>query len=133
MKEPVWIEVETALAIHKLVIEEHGGHDGLRSQALLESALARPRNLFAYSRTAVSLTRLAAAYACGLSRNHPFVDGNKRVALVVAFTFLELNQIEINAPQEETYFVFIDLAAGRLEEPDLARWLKQHARHIEEP
>jgi|SRR5581483_810204 len=132
MKEPVWIDLETALAIHKLVIEEHGGRDGLRSQALLESALSRPRNLFAYSRHAVSLTRLAAAYAFGLSKNHPFVDGNKRVSLVVAFAFLELNQIEIDAPQEETYFVFVDLAAGKREERDLAKWLDQHARHIEE-
>jgi death-on-curing protein len=76
---------------------------------------------------------LAAAYAFGLSKNHPFADGNKRVALVVAFAFLELNQIEINAPQEKTYFVFIDLAAGKLEEQDLAKWLEQHARHVEEP
>ncbi len=132
MREPVWINVETALAIHKLIIEEHGGRAGLRSQALLESALSRPRNLFAYSRIAVSLTRLAAAYAFGLSKNHPFVDGKKRAALVAAFTFLELNQIEIDAPQEETYFVFIDLAAGKLEEPDLAKWLDQHARHTAE-
>ena len=130
MKEPVWISSEVALAFHNLVIEEHGGPKGLRSQALLESALAKPRNLLAYSRQTVSFTALAAVYAFGISKNHPFLDGNKRTALVVSFAFLELNQIEIDAPQEETYLVFLNLAAGRGEEKELADWLQKHARRL---
>ena len=95
---------------------------------MLESALARPKNLLAYSKTSVSLAQLAAAYAFGIVRNHPFVDGNKRTGLIVAFTFLELNGTEISAPAESTYLAFFHLGAGKLSEDDLARWLEQNAK-----
>ncbi len=123
MKEPVWILDETVLAIHRLQIEEHGGGDGIRDSGLLESSLYRPKHMFDYASDLSTLCQLAAAYAYGIARNHPFVDGNKRTAFVVCMLFLRLNGIEIVATQEEKYKVFLALAAGELSEPELAEWL----------
>jgi death-on-curing protein len=125
---PIWIEKDETLIIHDLQLAEHGGREGIRDLRLLESALARPKNLFAYSAKTPSLPRLAAAYASGIAANHPFVDGNKRTALVVALTFLELNGLEIDASQEEIYLAFLHLAAGRISEEGLAEWLREHAK-----
>ena len=127
MPAPIWIELAGTLVIHDQSLAEHGGLEGVRDQTVLESALARPKNLLAYSKMPVSLPRLAAAYAFGIVRNHLFVDGNKRTALIVAFTFLELNGIEINAPAESTYLAFFNLAAGKLSEDGLTQWLEQNA------
>ena len=88
--EPKWLLLEAVLAMHKLLITEHGGASEVRDRSLLESALARPHNLFGYEDPKPSLSRLAASYAFGIAKNHPFVDGNKRVALTAAAVFLEL-------------------------------------------
>ena len=128
MSEPVWIDLEVVLAIHDEQLSEHGGQAGVRDRGLLESALARPRNQFVYGES--SLTRLAAAYAFGISRNHPFLDGNKRTSLVVAELFLELNGLELAASDAACVATFLSLAAGELSEEDLAQWVTENSRAI---
>ncbi len=113
------------LAIHDEQIAEHGGASGLRDEGLLDSALARPKNLSSYSK--VDLHALAASYAYGLVKNHPFVDGNKRVSLVVAETFLALNKIELRAEDGECLELWVRLAAGSVTEKQLAAWLRAKA------
>ena len=124
MTEIQWIDKEETLAIHLQQLADHGGSEGIRDESLLESALARPQNLLAYSEEALSIPRLAASYAFGIARNHPFVDGNKRTALVVSFTFLLLNGLQVTAPLEDRYFVFYELAAGKFSEDELAQWFE---------
>lgn len=97
---------------------------------LLESALARARNLLAYGKKKTSLARLAAAYAFGILKNHPFVDGNKRTALVIAFSFLEVNGIEVQAREEDAYRVFMDAASGHMSEKELAAWIAENSRWV---
>jgi death-on-curing protein len=127
MKEPVWVEVPEAMVLHDMQLVAFGGTAGIRDMALLESALVRPRNIMNYESPKPSLARLAAAYAFGIIKNHPFVDGNKRTGLVVAFAFLELNGIEMNSSEEETYQVFIDLASGKLSENFLSIWIEENS------
>ncbi len=124
--EPIWVDKTEVLVIHDRQLADHGGSAGVRDESLLESALARPRNLLAYSEESVSLYRLAAAYSSGISSNHPFVDGNKRTALVVSYLFLALNGIEIKAVREDAYLTFLGLAEGVVSEDDLARWFAEH-------
>jgi death on curing protein len=124
MEEIVWIDKSQALAMHAHQLAEHGGGDGVRDEGLLESALARPQNLLAYAEETPSPAELAACYAYGMARNHPFVDGNKRMALVVALTFLLVNGLAVTAPKDDRYFMFHDLAAGKLSEGSLAQWLE---------
>ncbi len=126
MPEIKWLLEETVYAIHKRQIAEHGGSDGVRDEGLLLSALARPQNLLAYSEDTPDIAALAASLAYGIAKNHPFIDGNKRTALVVARTFLLLNHCHLNAPQEEKYTTFLSLAEGNLSEEDLAEWIRQH-------
>ena len=126
MKEPVWIREFEALAFHAHQIALFGGSDGIRDRGLLDSALARPKNLFAYAEQALTLPDLAAAYAVGISANHPFVDGNKRTAMEVAFVFLEFNGGAVTASPEEACLIFLRLAAGEITEPELALWLAEH-------
>ncbi len=114
------------LAIHRRQLAEHGGGEGIRDPGLLASALARPRNLIAYSESALDLAALAASYAWGIARNHPFVDGNKRTAYVVCRTFLRLNGRDLSATHEEKFLTFLQLAEGRLSEQGLAQWLRDH-------
>ena len=121
MSELVWIDLEVVLAIHDEQLAEHGGQPGVRDRGLLESALDRPRSQFAYGATA--LMRLAASYAFGISRNHPFLDGNKRTSLVVAELFLELNGCELTASDAQCITTFLQLAAGELTENQLAEWI----------
>jgi death-on-curing protein len=125
MKEIKWLLEETVLAIHKRQIVEHGGSDGVRDFGLLSSALARPQNLLAYSEDTADISALAAAYAFGIAKNHPFIDGNKRTSLVVMRTFLILNGYNIEATQEEKYLTFLTLAEGNLSEEELAEWIKE--------
>ena len=127
MKEPVWVRDDVVLAIHMRQLAEHGGAEGIRDAGLLESALARPRNLLAYSE-APDVARLAASYPWGIARNHPFVDGNKRVAWVVGRTFQRLNGHDVDAPVEEKYLVMLQVAEGKLSEEDLAVWIRRHLR-----
>jgi death-on-curing protein len=127
MQEPIWITKEIALAMHDRQLAEHGGGEGIRDEALLESALARPQNLLAYSDSNVSIPRLAASYAYGIACNHPFVDGNKRTALVVSQTFLALNGFKFIGSFPEEYEIFIKLAAGQIDEETLAAWFEKNA------
>lgn len=117
-----WVVSSVVLAIHEEQLAEHGGADGVRDTGLLESALARPRNLLAYG--SPDPADLAAAYAAGIARNHPFVDGNKRTAWVVAETFVELNGSEITADDAGTYEAMLALAEGRIEESAFAAWMR---------
>ncbi len=123
MDDPIWISVELAVAIHKRQLAEHGGADGVRDMGLLESALGRPRHLFAYTDPTPELPALAASYAFGVARNHAFIDGNKRTAYVVCRTFLLLNGLDMTASKEDRYRCFLALAAGTMSESDLAAWL----------
>jgi death-on-curing protein len=121
--EPVWIKDEVVLAIHQRQLAEHGGSGGVRDEGLLASALARPKNLLVYSEKKPNLADLAAAYAFGIVKNHPFIDGNKRTAFVVCRTFLILNGHDLDATQEEKYLAFAHLAEGRVSEQELAIWI----------
>jgi len=126
MKEPVWLPRKLVLALHALAIKEFGGSYGIRDEGMLESALARPRNQIAYGEP--SLFALAAAYAYGLSKNHAFVDGNKRVAFAAIDVFLQLNGHELVASDVEATVVMQDLAAGALGERELAAWIAANSR-----
>jgi death-on-curing protein len=119
-----WIGLNTALAIHREQVAEHGGTDGVRDQGLLESALARRQNLHAYGDN-IDLVSLSASYAFGIAKNHPFLDGNKRTALVVAITFLNVNGYDFDAPPSETYSQFLGLAEGIVSEDGLSRWIRE--------
>jgi len=124
MTKPVWIDLEVVLAIHDEQLAEHGGQPGVRDRGLLESAMARPQNQFACGEH--SIARLAASYAFGISRNHPFLDGNKRTSLVVAELFLDLNGLELTASDAECVTTFLQLAAGEITDAELAEWIASH-------
>jgi len=126
MDEPIWIDKPEVLIAHSMQLAEHGGSDGIRDETLLDSALAKPRNVFAYGDD-VSLPRLAASYAFELARNHAFIDGNKRTALVVPEGFLRLNGLKVVSPPEEKYFTFLHLADGSLSKDELTTWFTKHA------
>lgn len=126
MNEPVWIREIEALAFHAQQIAIFGGSDGVRDRGLLDSALARPKNLFVYADHVPSMAELAAAYAFGISSNHPFVDGNKRTAMQVSFVFLECNGYPVDASQEDACLAFLGLAAGEISEAQLAVWFTDH-------
>lgn len=124
MSEPVWLTVELVVAFHDEQLREFGGPPGLRDAGMLESALGRPQNKWSYGET--DLAALAAAYAFGIARNHPFVDGNKRAALLALVTFLGLNGIDLVADQAEAVVVIRELASGGIEEEGLARWIRDN-------
>lgn len=121
----VWIGRALALAIHDRQLAEHGGGEGIRDERLLESALARPQQLYAYGHPPPDLADLAAALAHGLARNHPFVDGNKRTAYVACRTFLALNDVDLAADAEEKYLMMLALAEGELDAEAFAAWLRE--------
>jgi death-on-curing protein len=112
--------------LHAEALAEHGGLEGTRDEGLLESALARPRNLCAYEGT-TDLSRLAAEYAIGIARNHPFSDGNKRTSFIALALFLALNGLRLKADQVEAVRVIVDVASGAIGEEELARWVAGHA------
>lgn len=121
--EPAWLDVKVALAVHDRQLAEHGGSQGVRDPALLESALARPLNRWGYGED--DRCALAAAYAFGIARNHPFVDGNKRTAWVFARLFLTLNGVELSFEPEDAIRVMLALAAGGLSEEGMADWFRE--------
>ncbi|MEL7198492.1 MAG: type II toxin-antitoxin system death-on-curing family toxin [Pseudomonadota bacterium] len=121
--EPVWLDSRIAYAVHDRQLAEHGGGEGLRDAGALESALARPINQWNYGED--DLAQLAAAYAFGLARNHPFADGNKRTAWIFARLLLLANGIEIAFEPAEAIRTVLDLAAGDLTEDELADWFRQ--------
>ncbi len=126
MEQPLWMVAVDAVIAHDLSIAAHGGSMGVRDTGLLESALARAKNIWAYAESAPSLPVLAAAYAFGISQNHPFIDGNKRTALLVSFAFLDANGLEVTASQEDAYLTILGLAAGEITEAELALWFAEH-------
>jgi death on curing protein len=128
MTDWIWITPELAEAIHDRQLAEHGGPSGVRDRGLLESALARPQQLAAYGGLDVDAPPLAAAYAFGMARNHPFVDGNKRTAYVLCRAFLVLNGWDMLGDLAERYRVFLGLAEGSVGEDELTAWLRRHSR-----
>jgi death-on-curing protein len=126
-KNPVWIEERDALAIHDRLLALHGGGTGLRDLALLQSALARPRQHHAYA-NAPHIIEMAALYTAGIIRNHPFVDGNKRTGFVAGVLFLELNGVDFGASEEDAAQAVFDVAAGKLNEDAYAAWLRANSR-----
>jgi death on curing protein len=125
MSEPVWLPESLVLAIHGEQLAIFGGGSGVRDLGLLQSALDRPRNKWGYGE--VELPVLAAAYGFGLAKNHPFVDGNKRVAFLSMFTFLGLNGLDLIASEPEATVIMQALASGQLTEAELAVWVGQHS------
>lgn len=121
----VWINKVLTLAIHDRQLAEHGGSSGVRDEGLLDSALARPQQLFAYGEPPPDLADLAASLAYGLARNHPFVDGNKRTAAVMCEVFIELNDGSLAADDVELYPQYIGLAEGSIDESEFAHWLRE--------
>lgn len=126
-REPRWVSRIVADAIHADMITTHGGLPGTRDENLLEAALARPRQRWVYE-PAADLPALAAPYAYEFARNHPYRDGNKRVAFVVALTFLGLNGLDLVADEADVVATMLSLAAGEVEEGDLAEWIRRHTR-----
>lgn len=124
MTEPEWLDIEIMLDVHAEQLALFGGADGVRDSGLLESALARPINKFAYGET--DLASLAAAYAFGIARNHPFVDGNKRAAFASLIVFLGLNGIDFAPRPEAATAIMLSLAAGEVSEESLARWIRDN-------
>jgi death-on-curing protein len=123
MSEIAWVTREVAEAVHDRQLAEHGGGAGLRDAGLLESALARPQNLNHYGEP--DLAAMAAAYAFGIARNHPFVDGNKRTAWVAARLFLRLNGGMLTFDKAEATVMMQALAAGELSEDEVAAWFRE--------
>jgi death on curing protein len=124
VKEPKWVTNPIVLSIHDEQLAIHGGSSGLRDVALLESALDRPRNKWAYENA--ELPELAAAYGFGVARNHPFVDGNKRTALLVMYTFLGINGVDFIVPEADAAAMILALAAGEVSEESLTRWIRDN-------
>ncbi len=126
MDEPKWILKVVVLAAHDEQLAEHGGHEGLRDDGLLESALARPINRYSYGEA--DIFDLAAAYAYGLIKNHPFLDGNKRTSLTVSLGFLLLNGFKVTENEAARLVVWLSLAEGKLSEAELAAWLRANSK-----
>ncbi|HUD23374.1 MAG TPA: type II toxin-antitoxin system death-on-curing family toxin [Acidobacteriaceae bacterium] len=120
------MEKPEVLVAHSRQLAEHGGSDGIRDESLLDSALAKPRNVFAYEESP-TLPRLAASYAFGIARDHAFIDGNKRTALIVAEGFLRFNGMKVVVTPEEKYLTFLHLADGSVSAEEMAAWFTRHA------
>lgn len=126
-KEPLWIEERDVVAIHDRLLALHGGATGLRDRGLLESALARPRQHYAYAKTP-DVVEMAALYTAGVVRNHPFVDGNKRTGFVIGVLFLELHGFDFKAGEADATQAVMALAAGTLDEAGYGAWLRENVK-----
>jgi death on curing protein len=131
VREPEWLEIGIVLDFHAEQLALFGGAEGVRDLGLLESALARPINKFAYGES--DLANLAAAYGFGIARNHPFVDGNKRTALASMIVFLGLNGFDLDAPREQATVIILGLASGEMSEKGLAGWIADHIKPLDAP
>lgn len=129
MSSPVWIEPVALKLLHGESLAEHGGLAGIRNEGLLMSALARPQNLFAYENV-TDISRLAAAYAYGITKNHPFVDGNKRAAFLSIGLFLALNGFILEVEPSVAVNTMLALAAGNLDEVELTKWISVHIQRV---
>jgi death-on-curing protein len=125
-REPDWLTVEDIVAFHEVLIATFGGSTGIRDAGLLESAIGRPRHVFAYE--SQDLFVLAGSYAHGLVKNHPFVDGNKRVAFVAARVFLGMNRLSFEPPEVEAVVMVEGLAGGQVRQEDFVSWLRTHSK-----
>jgi death-on-curing protein len=128
MTEPVWLADDLPLVLHERLVADFGGLGGVRDRGLLESAMARPRQLAAYA--SADVVDLAAAYAAGVVRNHPFIDGNKRVAFMLAYVFLARNGYRLMATEATAARAVLDLAYGALSEQAFAHWLADNSELI---
>ena len=126
MKEPIWVTEKLVLMVHDMLLAEHGGLSGVRDKGLLNSALAKPQQLYRYKPES-TLFELASAYSFSLAKNHPFVDGNKRIAFTITAVFLELNNKVLNAPEAEVVVFYEGLAGGKVSEAALAHWLASNS------
>ena len=126
MKEPIWVAERIVLAIHEDQLAQHGGSSGIRDENLLGASLARPKHLFAYGDP--TIFDLAAAYGYGLANNHPFVDGNKRTAFMVMYTFLGLNNYWLNVDELEVVVKMEGLTMNKETQESIALWLKEHSK-----
>jgi death-on-curing protein len=124
--EPEWLSADDALFFHAQILAAFGGAIGVRDQSLLESAMSRPQHVFAYE--SQDLCTLAGAYAHGIAKNHPFVDGNKRVAFVLARVFLGLNGVRFDPPEAEAVVMVEGLAGSQVREADFVEWLRKHSK-----
>ena len=125
MKEPVWLIRSAVVAVHNMMITRFGGAGGIRDEGLIDSALARPANIYHYERN-TDVSQLAAAYAAGIIKNHPFVDGNKRTGFMAAFMFLDLNGATLHADEVTATTMTLSLAASEIDEKDYANWLAEN-------
>jgi death-on-curing protein len=125
MIDPIWVTEKLVQMVHEMLLAEHGGLSGIHDQGLLDSALAKPQQLYRYKPES-SLYELATAYSFGLAKNHPFVDGNKRIAFTITAVFLELNGKVLNASEAEVVVFYEGLAAGKISEEALAKWLEDN-------
>jgi len=130
MNEPVWLDVTIVRILHLEQLQQFGGLAGIRDEGLLLSALARAQNRWAYSSPKPDLIALAASYAFGIARNHPFFDGNKRTSLIACQMFLEQNGLTLAAPQSEQVEIILNLASGTVGEEDLETWLGPRVRPL---
>jgi death-on-curing protein len=128
MKEPIWVLREVVLIAHEQSLAEFGGAAETRDEGLLDSALNKPENLFAYGTP--SVFQLAASYGFGLVKNHSFIDGNKRIGFIVAVVFLQLNGWRLEASEVDATLQTLALAAGELSEAEFAEWLAAHSRPV---
>ena len=126
MKAPVWVRRDVVLAVQEMLLAEHGGAAGIRDEGMLDSALGRPENLFAYGKPTVF--ELAAAYAFGLAKNHPFIDGNKRIGFATGILFFELNGYSFTATEVDAVLKTLALAASEMTEAAYASWIKANSR-----
>lgn len=126
MREPHWLTRDECLALHDMMLAQYGGIAGVRDENLLESALARPKQLFVYGKP--SMAEMAAACAAGIVKNHPFLDGNKRTGFMVGAGFLERNGFEFHAPEAEVVMRTLALAAEEMSEVHYAAWLSKHSK-----
>ena len=124
-REPVWLERTVVDAMHADVVREHGGALGVRDGRLIDSALARPRQKWGYDRD-IDLADLAGAYGYGLVKNHGFVDGSKRIALLAIYVFLRLNKLELEASEAQAVDINVGVADGTITEDQLATWIREH-------
>jgi len=124
--EPKWLTLGAVLAMHEQLVAEHGGDSGVRNLGLLDSALAAPRHHYAYGERDIFV--LAAAYAYGITRNHPFIDGNKRTAFLAAYTVLGINGWELNAPEDEVVRAVVGLSDRTMSAETFAEWLRAASR-----
>ena len=127
MNEPKWVLEEAAKAIQRMLLSEHGGDEGVRDIALLESALNRAPQKFAYDSKA-TVFELAAAYSFGIAKNHPFIDGNKRTAFMAGVIFLEINGYKFVASEAESTAIFEGLAGSKISESELSMWFEQNSK-----